>query len=170
MWTDKRNKEESMAKSYVQPYAPAEAKARELCEGLKTQREKYDAITKWLNRCIAYDYVRATKAKELTGPDIERCFELRIGICLDIAALACCMFRAVKIRANIVFGWASLTHTIQADKNSARVFKYGATWHAWCEVYVDGRKLLYDQMIEQKNQSRTRNRYTCVYRAVQVRK
>lgn len=159
-----------MAKSYVQAYAPAEAKARELCAGLKTQQEKYDAITKWLNGRIMYDYARAAQVKQVTGPDIGRCFEKGIGICLDIAALACCMFRAVKIKANVVFGWASMTHTMQADKNSARVFKYGATWHAWCEVYADGRKLLYDQMMEQKNQTRTRNRYTCVYRATQVRK
>lgn len=159
-----------MAKSYVQAYAPAEAKARELCEGLKTQQEKYDAITKWLNGRIMYDYARAAQVKKVTGPDIGRCFEKGIGICLDIAALACCMFRAVKIKANVVFGWATLTYTVQPVRGGLHAYTRAPAWHAWCEVYVDGRKLLYDQMMEQKNQTRTRDMYTCVYRATQVRK
>jgi hypothetical protein len=141
-----------MAKSYIPHYQPAEDKALELCEGLKTQQEKFDAITAWLTRNIIYDYVRATRVRELLGPDVERCFDLHLGICLDIAALAACMFRAVGMVTNIAIGNCTSIYTVHTEKGD-RVSKYGPTWHAWNEILVNGKKVIWDQVIAKKNWS-----------------
>lgn len=156
--------------SYIPYYEPAALKAKELCENAKTDREKYDAVTKWLNRAVVYDYVRATKAKDLTGPDIARCFELKLGICMDIASLAVAMFRAVGLKANVVFGWATLTYTAQPARGGLHAYTRAPAWHAWAEVYLEGKKLDYDQMVEQRNLNRTRDKYTATYRACAVHK
>ena len=152
-----------MEKSYVPVYKPAQDKARILCEkaNAKTQQEKFDAITKWLNHSIYYDGVREIHLKELTGPDVERCYEKRMGVCMDIACLAACMFRAVDIHANIVFGEVSFT-----DYRGT----FGPNWHAWCEVYVDGNKVLYDQIAEKRNLNRIKTRNTYTYKVSHVRK
>jgi transglutaminase-like putative cysteine protease len=147
-----------MAKSYVPHYEPAEQKARQLCEGLKTQTEKYQAISGWLTKSFAYDYVRATRVRELFAPNVERCYEMHMGICLDVAALACCMFRAVGIVSNMAIGWVS--------KEGSR----SRQWHAWCEVFVDGKKLLYDQVAEYRNLGLTNTRTKYVYKVSHIRR
>ncbi len=140
-----------MAKSYVPHYEPAELKAKELCENCKTQQEKFDAITAWLTHNILYDGVRALRIRELLGSDVERCYEKRQGICMDIAALTACMFRAVGMAANVAFGKCTSIYIMHTDKNGDREYRYGPSWHAWNEIYVDKKKITWDQMIAQKN-------------------
>lgn len=147
-------------KGYVKHYDPAEQKAIELCQDLETQRERYEAITRWLNSNISYDYLRQDRWRTLPGPDIKQCFDKRTGICMDISALACCMFRAVGIRADVVFGWATWIYTMRTDVDGVRVYHRGTSWHAWCEVIVDGEMVLYDQDIERRNVGKTRLIYT----------
>lgn len=142
-----------MAKSYVPHYAPAEEKAKELCKDCKTQQEKFNAITYWFSKCIDYDGVRANHLRELLGPDIKRCYEKRMGICMDVSALAACMFRAVGMNANVVFGNITAIYTMHTDMNGDRVYKYGPSWHAWNEIYVDGKKVTWDHLIARKNRS-----------------
>ena len=140
-----------MAKSYIPEYAPAEDKAKELCEGAKTQQEKFDILTNWLCHNIQYDGVRALHLKELLGPNIERCFEKRMGICMDVSALAARMFRAVGMNANVIFGNCTTVYTMHTDKNGDRVYKYGPSWHAWNQIYVDGKAITWDHLVAQKN-------------------
>ena len=144
-----------MAKSYVPDYEPARQKALELTEGLKTQQEKFDAITKWLNKFITYDYIRATHIKELTGPDVARCYEKREGICMDVSCLAALMFRTVGIRTRIVFGTVQMT-----DYRGT----FAPSWHAWTEVIVDGKKFFYDQVAEHRNRNKVKTRITFTYK------
>lgn len=162
-----------MAKSYIPHYQPAEDKAQELCEGLTTQQEKFDAITKYLTKNFNYDGVRANHLRELLGPDIERCFDKQMGVCMDLSALACCMFRAIGMNANVAFGNCTSIYTMHTDKNGTREWRYGPSWHAWCEIYVDGKKVTWDQMIAKKNWSINGNGrlvWTAEYKTSHVRK
>lgn len=116
-----------MAKTYALHYAPAEAKAKDLCKDTKSLLERYEIITKYVSDKIAYDYVRAITIPKRNGqPDVARCWNMRMGICLDIAALTVGMLRAVSIPCNLVIGWA----------NGKR--------HAWVEARIDNKRYLYD--------------------------
>ena len=113
--------------SYVPHYAPAEAKAKDLCGGIKLLSERYRIITKYVSDHIMYDYIRAITIPKRNGlPDVARCWNQRMGICLDISALTVGMLRAVSIQANLVIGWAD------------------GRYHAWVEARIGGQKYLYD--------------------------
>jgi transglutaminase-like putative cysteine protease len=112
---------------YVPHYAPAEAKAKDLCKGVRSLSERYEIITKYVSNKIAYDYIRAITIPKRGGlPDVERCWKLHMGICLDIASLTVGMLRAVSIPACLVIGWAD------------------GRYHAWVEARINGTKYLYD--------------------------
>ena len=112
---------------YVPYHEASIAYAKELTHDLVTPLEKYRAITSHISRAIAYDYVRANLIPKKGGlPDVDRCWNLKMGICLDIAALTTGMLRAVGIKSYLCFG-----HT---DK----------TYHAWVESEINGKKYRYD--------------------------
>lgn len=101
-------------------------KSMELCEGLETDREKVEAVCKYLKNSLVYDYVRAiTISKSYLG-DIDGCFETRMGLCLDIAALTACMLRVQGIPTQLVIGYV------------------GDKYHAWNQVLIDGEYILVD--------------------------
>ncbi len=101
--------------------------AREMTKDDATMLDKYKRITSFLSRTIRYDYVRATTIPKKNGiPDVDRTWKMRMGICMDTAALATGMLRAVGINAWMCFG--------KADKNN----------HAWVEADIQGRKVRYD--------------------------
>lgn len=161
-----------MAKSYIPHYQPAEDKAKELCKNAKTQQEKFDILTKWLGERIDYDGIRALHLRELLGPDIKRCWEKKQGICMDIACLTACMFRAVGMAANVVFGNATAVYTMHTDYNGDRVYKYGPTWHAWNQIFVDKKPIMWDQMIDRRNVGNTPNKlwWSGEYKVSHIRK
>lgn len=68
----------------------------------------YDHIRTYIRRGFAYDFVKAAHVAKKRGikPDPETCWERRIGICQDIAAVAVRMLRAVGIKATLVAGHA----------------------------------------------------------------
>ena len=106
---------------------PSAAKARALCSGTRSLLARYEIITRYVSDTIAYDYVRAIVIpKRNAMPDVARCWNLHMGICLDIAALTAGMLRAVSIPANLVIGWAD------------------GHYHAWVEARISGQRLLYD--------------------------
>lgn len=81
-------------------------KAKELARGL-SQRERYSAITTWINLHFVYDYIKSLTVKRYgVKPDPQGCWERRMGICQDLAAMAVGMFRAVGLKANLVIGHA----------------------------------------------------------------
>lgn len=101
--------------------------ARELTAGMGA-RPKYDMITKWVSRNIAYDYVKAAKVAKVKGidPDPVACWATRRGICQDIAALTVILLRAVGIRCYLCTGHV------------------GGIYHAWVQAYIGGVVLIYD--------------------------
>ena len=105
-------------------------KSMELCQGLTTDMEKVEAIRKYLKKSLVYDYVRAiTISKSYLG-DIDGCFETRMGLCLDIAALTACMLRVQGIPTQLVIGYV------------------GDKYHAWNQALVDGEYILIDVTAE----------------------
>lgn len=116
-----------MANKYTPVHATSAAKAKALCKGLRTLPERYERITEYVSDQIVYDYVRRfTIAKRNGLPDVDRCWRLRMGICLDIAALTVGMLRAVSVPCNLVIGWAD------------------GHYHAWVEARINGKRYLYD--------------------------
>lgn len=100
--------------------SPAVQASMELCASLTTDAQKLEAVQTFMTRGFAYDYVRA-----LTGPgsylgDVDGCFEKRMGLCQDFAAVAACMLRVQGIPTQLVIGYA--------DEN----------YHAWNNVLIDG--------------------------------
>ena len=81
-------------------------KAKELSRGL-SQKQRYRAVTDYINRSFVYDYVKALTVKRYgVKPDTESCWQKRMGICGDLAALAVGMLRAAGISARYVTGTA----------------------------------------------------------------
>ena len=101
------------------------AHTRLMCQGMGKD-EAAAAIKEEIENKYSYDYIRSVMVEKGMMPDIDRCFNKKMGICQDFAALAVAMFRVVGIPAKMVIG------TFGNDK------------HAWCEVYQDGKWNLYD--------------------------
>ncbi len=98
----------------------AVAKSNELCAGLATEREKFDAIWKFCTQEISYHYIRASTVQSGYLPDIDQVLRENLGICFDYSALMACMLRTQQIPTQMVIGYA--------DK----------TYHAWNKVLLDG--------------------------------
>ena len=112
---------------YVPYHAESIRCAKDLTKEMKTPLEKYKAITAYVSRFIAYDYIRAIQIPKKGGlPDVGRCWKLRMGICLDIAAMTTGMLRAVGIPTRLCFGYAD------------------NMYHAWVESTIDNKVYRYD--------------------------
>jgi len=111
------------------PYHEESAKyAMELTRNCKSQYEKYVAVTKWVKKCITYDYIRAIlipkRGKEV--PDIDRVWKKRRGICMDVAALTVNMLRSVGVPSKFCMG--------KADGRA----------HAWVETIIGNKTYRFD--------------------------
>lgn len=104
--------------------------SRELCDGMETETEKFEAIRALMKKSFTYDYILAATVKSGTLPDIDACCAKHMGICQDLAATAVCMLRSQGIYAKLVIGYAD------------------GAYHAWVHVYVDGEEILYDPTCE----------------------
>ena len=91
-------------------------------------RERFDKVRTWIRHNIVYDHVRAIQVKNLgkVKADPDRCREKKMGICLDISALAAQMLAQEGVRAKMAVGWAD------------------GTYHAWLQVVINGETELYD--------------------------
>lgn len=113
---------------YVPYHAAAAAKARELIQNETNIQKRFSIITKWVSKNFVYDYIRAItipkRGHEI--PDVERCWEKRRGICMDIASMTTGMLRIVGVNAYMVFG---------RTENGA---------HAWVEANINNKIYRYD--------------------------
>lgn len=101
-------------------------KSEELCASCATDREKFDAICRFIESQFVYDYVQAVITAPGTRPDIDRCFQRRMGICQDLAALTVCMLRVQGIPSKMIVGYAN------------------EEYHAWVTAKIDGGEVFYD--------------------------
>ena len=112
---------------YVPYHAEAAAKARELCKGEKDLLAKYGAVTRWVQKNVVYDYIRAvTIPKRGQYPDVDRCWKQHMGICMDVASMTTGMLRAVGVNAYMCYG--------HADR----------AYHAWVEAHIGGKIYRFD--------------------------
>jgi hypothetical protein len=94
-------------------------KAAELTKGLKTDKEKINAIYGYIVSSVKYDYKKMSTISSTYVPDIDSTYKSGKGICYDFSSIFASMLRSVKIPAKLVMGY------------SVNVKGY----HSWNEVY-----------------------------------
>lgn len=102
----------------------------ELCEGMTDDQEIFETIRSYIKTNYLYDYVKAATVKSGTLPDIDGCYETKMGICQDLAALAACMLRVQGVPTRLMVGYT------------------GKMYHAWNIVIINGEEVLYDPTLE----------------------
>ena len=105
-------------------------KGAELCEGLSSGKKIVEAVRKYVSSTYVYDYIQATLVGMGVLPDIERCYERRMGICQDLSALAVCILRTQGIPARLMIGYAD------------------SSYHAWVCATVDGQDYQFDPTVD----------------------
>ena len=105
--------------------------AETITEGCKTDKEKTDAIDRWLYRNIYYDVNTSAYAYDA--------FYNRTGNCLSYANLMQFLLRSLGIPAVVGDGW-------RGDMKESTVDLFNYEGHAWCFVYLEGEWVLYDPL------------------------
>lgn len=95
-------------------------KAAELTKGKKTDKEKIEAIYKYIVKNIKYDTQKAATVQTGYLPNVDETLKSQKGICFDYAALLSAMLRSQGIPSRMIIGTVS-----PKDIN-----------HAWNEVYT----------------------------------
>lgn len=93
--------------------------AAELTKGMKSDREKINAIYQYIVDNFEYDYDKLGTLTSTYLPNIDETFTSREGICYDYSSLMAAMLRSLGIPAKLIKG------------NSPLVSGY----HAWNEIY-----------------------------------
>ncbi len=113
--------------------SPCVKEAAEICKGLETESEKFEAIWNYIVKNFQYDYIKSVTVAGSSGllPDIEGCWKGKKGICQDLSAMACAMMRTQGIPARLVIGTLG-----------------SGTPHAWVVAHVDGEERFFDPTAE----------------------
>lgn len=98
----------------------------ELCAGLSTDEEKFEAIRQYIHDNYQYDYDRAKSVTSGMLPDIDYCTTYKMGICQDLAAMAASMLRVQGIPTRFCIGYA------------------GNIYHAWVVATIGDQDVRYD--------------------------
>ena len=99
-------------------------KAAELTKGLKTDKDKINAIYNYVVKTITYDYDKINHIDSTYVPDIEQAVKDGKGICYDYSAVLAAMLRSQNIPAKLIKGYSSNVKG----------------YHAWNEVYSTDQK------------------------------
>ena len=86
----------------------------------------YRAVCDFMSGEFEYDYVLAQNIGPGELPDIDACFEHRMGICQDLSAVMVCMLRVQGIPAKLVIGYAD------------------SHYHAWVVALMNGKEVFFD--------------------------
>lgn len=111
-----------------------------ITEGCKTDKQKVDAIAKWVKNNITYD----------TNTSSYSCavFKTRRGDCLGMTSLICDFCRVLGMPAAGVAGWkADLTKWSVDDLNNSSE-RYDFAGHDWPMIYFDGKWHMYDILFD----------------------
>ena len=106
-------------------WTSAVQKSDEICAGMGPD-EAFKAVSDFIASEFAYDFVRAKTIPSGERPDIDYCYNNRMGICQDLAAVTACMLRVQGVPAKLVIGYAD---------------KY---YHAWNSVIINGEEVFFD--------------------------
>ncbi|REK69292.1 transglutaminase domain-containing protein [Paenibacillus paeoniae] len=110
----------------------ATAKAQELVKGKKTDEERVKAIYNFITTTIVYDNKLAKAVPSDYLPDIERTLTMKKDICYGYASLFAAMLRSLDIPTKLVMG------------NT----EYVDVYHAWNEVYLNGKWVTIDTTLD----------------------
>ena len=121
---------------------PCVKKANEICEGLDSQAKRYQTICNYVKTHFAYDFIKSVTVKPGQLPQIDECWNAKMGICQDLSAMTCAMLRSQGIPARLMIG------TVGAN-----------TYHAWVLAVVDGKESFFDPTAE-LNASSKAEQYT----------
>ena len=122
--------------------------AQEMCKDMTEQTEIYKAVCTYVLQNFVYDYIKSVSVQSMSQqmPDIDGCWENRMGICQDLSAMTCAMLRSQGIPARLMIG------TVGAN-----------TYHAWVVAVVNGEERFFDPTAElnasNKNETYTTERY-----------
>jgi transglutaminase-like putative cysteine protease len=101
----------------------ASTKALAIIKNKKTQLDRVKAIHAYIITTYKYDYNLAKNVSNDYLPDNAKMMRAKRGICYDYASLFASMLRSIGIPSKLVMGYTS----------------YMETYHAWNEVYIDGK-------------------------------
>lgn len=96
-------------------------KAKDLTEGMTTNREKAFAIYNYIVQNFTYDHNKAENLSKSYTPKAEDTFNSQSGICSDFASLYAVMLRSVDVPTKYLMG----------NKNDIEAY------HAWNQVYLE---------------------------------
>lgn len=102
--------------------------ARQLTQGLESDKEKVEAIYDYVVKNVAYDNEKARTVSNRYNPEAEATLVEGKGICYDYASLTAAMLRSVNIPTKLAKGNSKVTNV----------------YHAWNEVLVDGSWVVVD--------------------------
>ena len=120
--------------------------AQEMCKGMTDQAEIYKAVCKYVTGNFVYDFIKSVTVKPGQLPQIDECWNSRMGICQDLSAMTCAMLRSQGVPARLMIG------TVGAN-----------TYHAWVVAVVNGEEKFFDPTAElnasSKSETYTTERY-----------
>lgn len=105
---------------------PAVLKSEELCAGLTSDADCFAAIRSFVEENFSYDFDKARSVQPGLLPEIDDCFERKMGICQDLAAMTASMLRVQGIPSKLVIGYV------------------GSYYHAWTQVRIGEEWVHYD--------------------------
>ena len=105
--------------------SPSVAKADELGEGA-SEEEIYQSVCDFMAGEFLYDFVRATTISPGALPEVDECYNNKMGICQDLAAVMVSMLRTQGIPAKLMIGYI------------------GTYYHAWTVSVVNGEERFFD--------------------------
>lgn len=121
---------------------PCVVYADKLCKDMKDQAEIYKAVCDFVLKNFVYDFIKSVTVKPGQLPDIDDCWNKKMGICQDLSALTCAMLRSQGVPARLMIG------TVGANN-----------YHAWVLAVVNGEDKFFDPTAEMNMSSKT-EKYT----------
>ncbi len=103
-------------------------KAKSLTENMTSDLDKTTAVFNYVVDSISYDNTLAATVESGYLPNVDQVLSKGTGICFDYAAVMAAMLRSQNIPCKLIVGYA------------------GTTYHAWINVYVQGKGWI-DQFI-----------------------
>ena len=107
--------------------------AQAMCKDMTDQGEIYKTVCSFVLKNFIYDYIKSVSVQSMSQqmPDIDGCWDNRMGICQDLSAMTCAMLRSQGIPARLMIG------TVGAN-----------TYHAWVVAVVNGEERFFDPTAE----------------------
>lgn len=106
--------------------------AAQIAKGKKTDEEKAKAVYDYIVANIAYDKKLAANVPADYLPDIDRTLISKKDICYGYASLTAAMLRSLDIPTKLVMGDS----------------EYVDVYHAWNEVYLNGKWVIIDTTVD----------------------